>query len=106
MPKDVTGEWTVVQSNGFQVKIHVEGQSGETCEGKATLGGTRVDLVNAWATDSEFVFTVVWPGPFRGRYSGRFDLEGYLAGVTFDENNPLSQATWVCPDKRFTRPTP
>ena len=85
MPRDVTGrKWMVVQSNGFS-EVFVEGQSGETCEGKATKCGTRVDLVNAWATDSEFVFTVVWPGPFKGRYSGRFDLEGYLAGVTFDE---------------------
>ena len=42
-----------------------------------------------------FVYTVDWNNNGRGgQYSGTFDGEGRLSGVTFDIDNPGSQATW------------
>lgn len=92
MPKDVRGNWDLTQSNGFILHLEVAGQDGDgTFNGKANVHGKAgfTDLTDTRATDDEITFLMG-----RGRYTGRFDFQGRLTGMTFDTANPNSQATW------------
>ncbi|MEU6947443.1 hypothetical protein ABZ957_19710 [Streptomyces sp. NPDC046316] len=97
MPKDVRGQWTIFQTSGHQVAMNVPAQDGDGTFDGATAqehysgNGTITD---ARATDTELVFLIGWSNGARGRYTGRFDFQGRLTGVCYDEAHPTSQASW------------
>ena len=92
----VGGSWDVHQSNGFHLIFEIgqhppDGQDlvGSATQDDGTTGGGegRVD-------GDSFHFRVEWPNGSVGVYDGTFNSEGVISGVTFDEANPGSQATW------------
>jgi hypothetical protein len=96
MARNVNGQWTIVQSNGFEVVFDIvtepDGQlrgSGRVAGGPEANGRGRLD-------GESFVYTVDWNNNGRGgQYSGTFGPTGLLTGVTVDLDNPRSQATWA-----------
>ncbi|MFZ2529427.1 MAG: hypothetical protein WAX14_17525 [Rhodococcus sp. (in: high G+C Gram-positive bacteria)] len=98
MAKDVRGDWDLHQSNGFTLHVEVADEDPDgSFTGKANVHGKAgfTPLTDTRATDDEFTFQM---GP--GRYTGRFDFQGRLTGITFDTAHPQSQATWFA-DKLF-----
>jgi hypothetical protein len=96
MARDVSNNWTIVQSNGFRVEFDIVQDSrtgdlhgsGRVIGGREANGRGRVD-------DHSFIYTVDWNNNGRGgQYSGTFGPDGRLTGVTVDLDNPTSQATW------------
>ncbi|HCU93797.1 MAG TPA: hypothetical protein DHU96_14150 [Actinobacteria bacterium] len=69
------------------------------------VGAAGADLAEADLTGmlrgNSFEFTVAWPNGTKGQYSGTFDPGGNLSGVTFDLENPTSQATWFRQEPQF-----
>ena len=63
--------------------------------GSGRIVGGREANGSGQLTGNAFLFTVDWNNNGKGgQYSGTFDGEGRLSGVTFDIDNPGSQATW------------
>src|SRR6478736_905321 len=104
MPKNIVGQWDVVQSNGFTVHMEVNklAQNG-SFGGTASVVGTAGvrELANGRVTDDEITFDVP-VGNVTGRYTGRFDSGGRLTGNGFQIEHPEVQATWFV-DKQFRR---
>ena len=94
MARDVSGEWTIVQSNGFEVLIDLV-QRGPAIHGamKVKPGGPEANT-HGEVTDQALTLDVDWPNGTHGKYTGQFAPDGVLSGVTFDLANPTSQATW------------
>ena len=97
MAKDVRGDWTVYQTSGHQVAVHV----GDGEDGNGFFGGTAQEqhsgtgnISDAKADDSEITFLIGWSNGARGRYTGRFDQWGRMSGVCYDEVHPTSTASW------------
>ena len=95
MARDINGQWRITQSNGFELMFYIVQESdgrlhwsGQIIGGMEANGSGQLD-------GNAFVYTVDWNNNGRGgQYSGTFDAEGRLSGVTFDIDNPGSQATW------------
>ncbi|MBB4890762.1 hypothetical protein [Streptomyces netropsis] len=103
--KDVRGDWTIQQSTGHVVQIHIDNQDDDgtfaSPQNTADYPGEHGTIDDAKATDQEISFRVNWSGGARGRYVGRFDFQGRLTGNGFDEANPTVQCTWACTSKTF-----
>jgi hypothetical protein len=99
MARNINGQWTITQSNGFEVVFDiVQAPNGDLRGSGRVVGGREANGRGKLSGDS-FVFTVDWNGNGRGgRYSGQFDPAGHLSGVTFDLDHPTSQATWFAHD--------
>ncbi|MEV6256726.1 hypothetical protein ACIHAX_19515 [Nocardia sp. NPDC051929] len=98
MSRDVRGNWSLHQSNGFTVHVEVAGEDGDgTFNGKGNIHGQPgfIEFTDTRATDDEITFQMG-----DGRYVGRFDFQGRLTGTTFDLSHPHSHATWFA-DKLF-----
>lgn len=94
MPRNVQGTWQAFQSNGFSITFTVF-QDGEKLTGSATTSGLSSEDCKGRVTDTDFVFTVPWtPGNSVGEYSGNFNLEGRLVGLTVDLNHAQNVAGW------------
>jgi hypothetical protein len=67
--------------------------------------GNITNSMEAHGTVSEhdFLLTISWPNGTRGRYSGTFQADDFLAGTTVDLQHPQSQASWIS-DRTFPRP--
>ncbi|MFJ9115801.1 hypothetical protein [Streptomyces sp. NPDC102394] len=98
MPEfDVHGEWSLHQSNGFKTTFNIQ-QNGTSLTGSASAAGMAGTGRGRVQGDS-FIFTVDWnpagdeKGPL-GEYSGTFNLDGRITGVTVDLNHATSQAFW------------
>jgi hypothetical protein len=116
MAHDVNGTWEIAQSNGWRVWVTIAQPSEAALPGEpgpifidGDLTGTA-DEVNPQGAvtvrqvplsgeiiQDAFELEIAWGNGTKGRYNGTFDLEGRLSGVTFDEANPTSQATWFRP---------
>ncbi|MDQ4144377.1 MAG: hypothetical protein M3198_11655 [Actinomycetota bacterium] len=95
MARDVSGQWSLIQSNGFEVTFDIVQAPDGRLHGSGTVRGGREANGEGRVDDHSFVFTVDWNNNGRGgRYSGTFDPAGRLSGVTADLDNPTSQATW------------
>jgi hypothetical protein len=93
MARDVSGKWNAHQSNGFSVAFNLK-QNGESLEGLASTAGLNGKGLGR-VTNDAFLFTVDWtPGDSRGEYSGTFNLEGRITGITVDLHHPSSFAGW------------
>ncbi|OJF79723.1 hypothetical protein [Nocardia seriolae] len=98
MPRDVRGNWDLHQGNGFTLHMEIADEDGEgSFDGRVNVHGKAgfTGLADTRATDDELTFQMG-----NGRYTGRFDFQGRLTGVTFDVAHPQSQATWWA-DKLF-----
>ncbi len=92
----VGGRWDVHQSNGFHVIFEI-GQrppDGHKLVGSATLDDGTTGGGRGRVDGDRFHFKVAWPNGSIGVYDGTFGADGVISGVTFDESNPGSQATW------------
>jgi hypothetical protein len=93
------------QSNGFTARFSIV-QNGGDLTGSANHGPdqdghfTRSMEARGTVTDTEFLWTISWDNGTRGRYSGRFESDGRIAGVSVDLEHPTSQATWIS-DRSF-----
>jgi hypothetical protein len=93
--RDINGQWTITQSNGFEVMFDIVQEPDGTLRGSGEIIGGKVANASGQLTGNAFVYTVDWNDNGKGgQYSGTFDAEGRLSGVTFDVDNPGSQATW------------
>ncbi|MEU5047705.1 hypothetical protein [Streptomyces griseorubiginosus] len=103
MVKDVRGTWRLKQSNGPLVTLNINEDPDGTFAGNSTaqFDGITGTIDDARATDSEITFRVPWSNGPVGRYTGRFDFQGRLTGITFAEGHPDQQATWVVDEKTF-----
>ncbi len=106
---DVRGQWRARQSNGFTVNFNLEQDVNSNLSGRGpvTAGTMRGTVEGGKVEGNFFVVTVDWDpsGPSsgaRGEYSGMFNPEGRITGITVDLNNPGSQAGWFS-DKQFSR---
>ena len=102
--RDVSGSWTIQQSNGWRADVNLM-QNGSSLSGSAdAMGGgdqMHAQELGGTVSDTHFSLTVTWPQS-RGRYEGTFSPDGTLTGVTFDVQHPNSQATWFAGfDKKF-----
>ncbi|MFJ5779844.1 hypothetical protein [Streptomyces sp. NPDC093094] len=102
---NVGGTWTLHQGTGHQVTFEIQ-QNGTSLDGEASTPGMRGKGKGSVAGD-RFVYTVDWDptgkgnGPL-GEYSGLFNIEGRITGLTVDLNQPGSQAFWAS-DRTFAR---
>jgi hypothetical protein len=116
MAHNVSGNWQIVQSNGYKVNVSIN-QPVEVLEEPPPVGELRLltdgaltgtaDEITPRGTDvsqqnpvtgqlngDSFEILVDWRNGTKGQYSGTFDPVGNLTGVTFDVDHPGSQATW------------
>lgn len=95
-PRNISGLWDVIQSNGFVVPINVkdfkpDGSFGlETEQGQGEVTGNGGEHVN----DNLVNFIVNWSNGTIGAYNGAFDEHGVINGSTFDIRHPSSFAAW------------
>jgi hypothetical protein len=105
MPMDVRGTWSLRQSNGPTVTLKIDGEDpdGSFAGGsnQASFDGNSGPIQDAKATDTEITFKVPWSNGPVGRYTGHFDFQGRLTGVTFAEGHPEQQAQFVVDGKLF-----
>ncbi|MFE9949323.1 hypothetical protein ACFYRJ_17530 [Streptomyces sp. NPDC005531] len=100
MPKDVTGDWDVVQSNNHTLHLEISSENTRNGEfsGRANIHGKAgyTDLADTKVTNDDIRFRMG-----EGQYMGTFDSSGQLSGVTFNRADKGKQATWVCSSRRF-----
>lgn len=95
MARNMQGQWTITQSNGFEVVFILFQERDGALHGSARVIGGREANGRGRVSGDSFSFTVDWFGNGRGgRYTGQFDAAGHLSGTTFDLDHPTSQATW------------
>jgi hypothetical protein len=95
MARNINGQWTITQSNGFEVVFDIVQAPNGALHGSGRVVGGREANGRGQLSGDSFSFTVDWNGNGRGgRYTGRFDAAGHLSGMTFDLDHPTSQATW------------
>jgi hypothetical protein len=104
MPRDISGEWAIVQSNGAEVTFTLVPQPPDniTFTGSAQFSGDNGSIKlappgsnpNGQVTDTAFFARVQWNGGPIGNYHGNFGIDGRLTGITFDELHPVTQATF------------
>jgi hypothetical protein len=106
MTIDVQGKWRIVQSNGSIVEIHLDQDTGNPrlISGTGTTAGLPTgDVLKPDSTviNRDFFLVIDWHSGPVGEYHGTFGLNGTLTGVTFDRNNPVSQAFWHSDGRTF-----
>jgi hypothetical protein len=92
---NVGGEWIAHQDNGFDVHFNLR-QNGNQVRGSATVtpGNNSSERVTGEVSGNDFHVVVFWHGGSSGDYSGELGADKRLRGLTFDVNNPKSQANW------------
>ena len=95
MVRDINGQWTLTQSNGFEVMFDIVEESDGRLRGSGqVIGGVEANA-SGQLIGNAFVYTVDWDNNGRGgQYSGTFDAQGRLSGVTFEVDDPRNQFTW------------
>jgi hypothetical protein len=115
MAHNVSGNWQIVQSNGYKVNVFIN-QPVEVSVEPLPVGELRLpidgaltgtaDEITPRGTDvshqqltgqldgDSFQIVIDWNNGTVGQYNGTFDPFGNLSGVTFDQRTPAAQATW------------
>src|SRR5262249_20306456 len=106
---DVSGQWDMVQDNGFRVLINVT-QTEDQLTATASHSGGQVLSTDAtgFVRGPEFGITITWNNGTKGEYTGTFTRgnfdsppNGFLKGSTKDLNNPGSHAGWFSEGRVF-----
>jgi hypothetical protein len=93
-PRTVSGPWTFHQGNGFDVGLcvgHGPSPDGAAKQKQGSIGG---HFNHGELSAQEFHIVIFWDNGATGDYSGTVGIDGRLRGITFDVNNPQSQALW------------
>ena len=121
---NVRGDWAIVQSNGPVVEVHVD-QNLSPHTGALFLTGNASHnngsvrsrsfrgTLSEGAAGAQIVLVIQWTNGTIGEYHGTFSpslpgdatlpaVSSTLSGITFDQTNPASQATWRA-SKTFTQ---
>ncbi|WKU47796.1 hypothetical protein Q3V23_29180 [Streptomyces sp. VNUA116] len=89
------GTWELYQSNGFTVTLNLTQDGGGHLYGSGYYGGTSGTVEYGAVVDGTSIyFTIGWSNGARGRYTGSLGSDRRLSGLTYDLNNPSSQASW------------
>ncbi|KAB8188996.1 hypothetical protein FH608_041690 [Nonomuraea phyllanthi] len=100
--KDVRGPWRIIQQGGTVLDVNVFNQDkGGFIEGTIKHGNNTVNIEDARVTQTQITFRAPWSPNSKGRYTGHFDIQGHIQGITFDELNTGVQATWTTPGTPF-----
>ncbi|MEH2293452.1 hypothetical protein [Nostoc sp.] len=89
------GQWNAYQSNSAIVSFNTR-QLGTKIVGSGSTGssvGTGEGTLNG----NQFFFRIFWNYGSIGVYQGTVNDQGTVAGISYDETNPSSQATWFSP---------
>jgi hypothetical protein len=98
IPRNVQGTWQAIQANNPVITFTIFQEDDGTLIGSASTAGLSATdgTCRGMVTDTSFVFTVPWtPGNSIGEYSGTFNLEDRIVGITVDKNHPNSIAVWA-----------
>jgi hypothetical protein len=93
---DVKGEWKV-QQGPIRIVFNIQ-QTGEKLIGTAKYfreNGTMSGTLSGSTNENQFLVTVDWADGSDGVYSGTFNIEGRITGLTYNKNRPEVQATWI-----------
>lgn len=93
----VEGGWSAFQSNGARADFEIDQSppGGQKITGTGSHSDGAVQGAGRGRVQgNQFHFKMKWNDGTVGVYNGNFGLDGFLTGVTFDERNPSSQATW------------
>lgn len=93
--RNVRGPWKARQANGFEVDFTIiqERDTGVLSGSASTKGLSSRSCTGLVTTDS-FVFRVIWNERSTGEYSGTFNPEGRITGITVDLKSPGNAAAW------------
>lgn len=109
---DVSGHWTLIQSNDTAVSVTLEqtktGLSGEASFGRwvkdsfflCNIASCGEDYVGAFGpavgtlNGDDFELTVYWSNNAIGLYTGKIGPQGLIVGTTVDKNDPRTTAQW------------
>lgn len=113
---DVSGRWSITQSNGLTVFFDIVQQEAETTgsafwrHSSTVYGEWMLDQVAATmsmeargtVTDREFFFAISWDNGTRGIYEGVVDSDGRMTGRTRDAMDARGgEVSWLT-DRIFT----
>jgi hypothetical protein len=94
-------DWQAIQSNGWRANFDLIQDATGKLRGNAKAGhpveiafSGSVDQERSKVSGDSVLIVVNWDSGSRGVYSGNLNLERQLVGISFDEANPGSQATW------------
>ncbi|MGH6825546.1 hypothetical protein [Methyloceanibacter sp.] len=96
---DITGSWTIEQTNGFLVDLKLQ-QDGNDLRGTASFTTSATDTgtgnLDGSIDGNSIQITIYWGGRSGaiGEYKGTINPRGRLEGDTFDRMNPVSRAGW------------
>lgn len=102
---EVSGAWTIAQTNGYLPKFTLTQRGAElqgkaeytvvtpSCAVTATCRPTR-GSADGTITGNAFKLNVYWGNGTIGIYSGTVGAQGRIEGTTQDKMNPRSMASW------------
>ncbi|MET0557374.1 MAG: hypothetical protein ABW065_01705 [Solirubrobacterales bacterium] len=92
---DVNGSWDIHQGNGYSVTFEIDQvEHGRKLFGSASQSDGTEGAGKGQVSGTRFNFRVKWSNGTIGVYNGNFGLDNTLTGITFDEANPGSVASW------------
>ena len=106
---DVSGQWDIVQSNGFRVPINVS-QTNDQLSGSASHSNGTVlsENITGFVQGPTIDMTITWNNGTKGHYTGTFTRghfdsppNGFLKGDSQDLNHLESTATWFSEGRVF-----
>lgn len=96
--RDVRGQWTIEQRNGFRVPVNIHEQKPDvSIAGTASHSDGHVlgsGFGDVREHPAEFRFRIGWNNQTEGAYNVVFNAEGFIDGSTFDVKNPQNVAGW------------
>ena len=110
---DVSGEWTLEQSDGYTLRMNLQ-QNGKTVTGGARFGyvkkpdgvlapfkggdpATQRGSVSGNIAGDDFYVEIGWSSGSTGIYRGKVGAQGRIEGSTYDKGAPGSKANWFSP---------
>jgi len=105
----VGGEWDIVQSNGFRVRINItQDQDRLSAFASHSNGSVQSSEAKGSVRGPDFEMTITWKNGTKGLYTGTLTHgpftpppQGFLKGRTKDLNNPGSEANWESEGRVF-----
>jgi hypothetical protein len=105
----VGGEWDIVQSNGFRVRMNVNQRKDRlSAFASHSNGSVQSTEAKGFVKGPNFEMTIDWDDGSKGHYTGKLahgpftpPPQGFLRGDTKDLNNPGSTATWESEGRVF-----
>lgn len=103
---DLSGEWTLVQSNDTLPVFNIRQSKSSQLSGNAyhsSAGGYVNGQFEGKLDGNAVEFTAYWDNGAVGVYSGIVSEQGRLKGTTYDANHPGTTANWYSKQKAGCR---